>query len=64
MRSILDRVVTRQEAMADPDIMRTAQNLIAPEVEEIRVIDVDGLRMQSAVVPTSPRRGRWARCGS
>ena len=46
-RAIVDRVVTRQEAMADPDIMRTAQNLIPPEVEEIRVIDVQGLDKQA-----------------
>ena len=46
-RAILDRVVTREEAMADPDVMRTAQNLIPPEVEEIRVIDVDGLDKQA-----------------
>ena len=46
-RSILDRVVTREEALADPDVMRTAQNLIPPEVQEIRVIDVDGLDKQA-----------------
>ena len=46
-RAILDRVVTREEAMADPDVMRTAQNLIPPEVEDIRVIDVDGLDKQA-----------------
>jgi misacylated tRNA(Ala) deacylase len=46
-RSILDRVVTREEAFADPDVMRTAQNLIPPEVQEIRVIDVDGLDKQA-----------------
>jgi misacylated tRNA(Ala) deacylase len=46
-RSILDRVVTREEAMVDPDVMRTAQHLIPPEVQEIRVIDVDGLDKQA-----------------
>jgi misacylated tRNA(Ala) deacylase len=46
-RAILDRVVSREDAMADPDVMRTAQNLIAPEVQEIRVIDVDGLDKQA-----------------
>ncbi len=46
-RAILDRVVSREEAMADPDVMRTAQNLIPPEVQEIRVIDVDGLDKQA-----------------
>ena len=33
--------------MADPDVMRTAQNLIPPEVAEIRVIEVDGLDKQA-----------------
>ena len=46
-RSILDRVVTRDEAMADPDVMRIAQNLIPSEVHQIRVIDVDGLDKQA-----------------
>ncbi len=46
-RAILDRVVSREDAMADPDVMRTAQNLIPPEVQEIRVIDVDGLDKQA-----------------
>ncbi len=46
-RAIFDRVVSREDAMADPDVMRTAQNLIPPEVQEIRVIDVDGLDKQA-----------------
>lgn len=46
-RTILDRVVTRDEAMADPDVMRTAQYLIPEEVTEIRIIDVDGLDKQA-----------------
>ena len=61
-RPILDRVVSREEAMADPDVMRTAQELIPPEIDEIRVIDVDGLDKQAdagthvASTPTD-RRG-------
>jgi misacylated tRNA(Ala) deacylase len=46
-RAILDRVVSRDEALADPDVMRTAQNLIPPEVQDIRIIDVDGLDKQA-----------------
>jgi len=46
-RTILDRVVSRAEAMADPDVMRTAQYLIPEEVGEIRVIDVEGLDKQA-----------------
>jgi misacylated tRNA(Ala) deacylase len=46
-RAILDRVVTRTEAMADPDVMRTAQYLIPEDVDQIRIIDVDGLDKQA-----------------
>jgi len=46
-RPVLDRVVSREEALADPDVMRTAQNLIPPEVQDIRVIDIDGLDKQA-----------------
>jgi len=46
-RAILDRVVSRAEAMADPDVMRTAQYLIPDDVEQIRVIDVEGLDKQA-----------------
>jgi len=46
-RTISDRVVTRDEAMADPDVMRTAKYLIPEEVTEIRIIDVDGLDKQA-----------------
>ena len=46
-RTILDRVVSRSEAMADPDVMRTAQYLIPEDVGEIRVIDVEGLDKQA-----------------
>jgi len=46
-RTISDRVVTRDEAMADPDVMRTAKYLIPEEVSEIRIIDVDGLDKQA-----------------
>jgi misacylated tRNA(Ala) deacylase len=46
-RAILDRVVSRDEAMADPDVMRTAQYLIPDDVSEIRIIDVDGLDRQA-----------------
>ena len=46
-RAILDRVVSRDEAMTDPDVMRTAQYLIPDDVSEIRIIDVDGLDKQA-----------------
>ena len=46
-RAILDRIVSRAEATADPDIMRTAADLIPEDVTEIRVIDVHGLDKQA-----------------
>ncbi|MFN8191508.1 MAG: alanyl-tRNA editing protein [Nocardioidaceae bacterium] len=46
-RAITARVVPRAEAVADPEVMRTAQFLIPDEVEEIRIIDVAGLDKQA-----------------
>lgn len=46
-RAIVTRVVPREEAMADPDVMRTAAALIAPTVTEIRIVDVTGLDTQA-----------------
>ena len=46
-RAILTRVVPREQALADPDVMRTAAALIPPTVEEIRIVDVDGLDRQA-----------------
>ncbi|MCB0909386.1 MAG: alanyl-tRNA editing protein [Nocardioidaceae bacterium] len=46
-RAITARVVPRAVAVADPEVMRTAQLLIPDEVEEIRIIDVAGLDKQA-----------------
>lgn len=46
-RAILTRVVSRAEATADPDVMRTAAGLIPPSVEQIRIVDVEGLDKQA-----------------
>jgi misacylated tRNA(Ala) deacylase len=46
-RAILARVVSRAEALADPGVMRTAQDLIPEAVEEIRIVDVEGLDTQA-----------------
>ena len=40
-------MVPRAVAVADPEVMRTAQLLIPDEVEEIRIIDVAGLDKQA-----------------
>src|SRR5713101_9177266 len=42
-RRIDVRVLPRDEAFALPDIIRTATNLVPPEVKEVRIIDIVGL---------------------
>ena len=38
---------TLVEAFAIPDIIRTATNLVPPEVKEVRIIDIVGLDQQA-----------------
>lgn len=37
----------RDEAFAIPDIIRTATNLLPPEIEIVRIVDIDGLDVQA-----------------
>ena len=46
-RAIAVRVLPRAEAFAIPDIIRTATNLLPPELEIVRLIDIDGLDVQA-----------------
>jgi len=46
-RSIDVRVLPRAEAFAIPDIIRTATNLVPPDVPEVRIIDIVGLDQQA-----------------
>ena len=46
-RRIDVRVLPRDEAFAIPDIIRTATNLVPPEVSEVRIIDIVGLDQQA-----------------
>ena len=46
-RRIDVRVLPRDEAFAIPDIIRTATNLIPPEVKDVRIIDIVGLDQQA-----------------
>jgi misacylated tRNA(Ala) deacylase len=46
-RRIDVRVVPRDEAFAIPDIIRTATNLVPPDVKEVRIIDIVGLDQQA-----------------
>ncbi len=46
-RAIAVRLLPRAEAFAIPDIIRTATNLLPPELEIVRLIDIDGLDVQA-----------------
>jgi len=46
-RPITVQVLPRDEAFAIPDIIRTATNLVPPEVKEVRIIDIVGLDQQA-----------------
>jgi misacylated tRNA(Ala) deacylase len=46
-RRIDVRVLPRDDAFAIPDIIRTATNLIPPEVKEVRIVDIIGLDQQA-----------------
>jgi misacylated tRNA(Ala) deacylase len=40
-------VLPRDEAFAIPDIIRTATNLVPPEVKDVRIIDIVGPDQQA-----------------
>lgn len=46
-RQVSAQVLPRDEALALPDIIRTASNLIPPEETEVRIIDIAGLDTQA-----------------
>lgn len=46
-RAIRAYSLPRDEAFALPDIIRTATNLLPPEIEIVRLIDIDGLDVQA-----------------
>lgn len=46
-RRIDVRVLPRGEAFAIPDIIRTATNLVPPELTEVRIVDIVGLDTQA-----------------
>jgi misacylated tRNA(Ala) deacylase len=46
-RRIDVRVLPRAEAFELPDIIRTATNLVPPEVAEVRIVDIVGLDQQA-----------------
>jgi misacylated tRNA(Ala) deacylase len=46
-RSVAVKVLPRDEALALPDIIRTQANLIPPDEQEIRIVDIVGLDVQA-----------------
>ena len=46
-RRIDVRVLPRAEAFALPDIIRSATNLVPPEVKDVRIVDIVGLDQQA-----------------
>ncbi len=46
-RAIEVRTLPRDDAFAIPDIIRTATNLVPPEVKEVRIVDIVGLDQQA-----------------
>ena len=46
-RRIDVRVLPRAQAFELPDIIRTATNLVPPDVEEVRIVDIVGLDQQA-----------------
>ncbi|HXP19756.1 MAG TPA: alanyl-tRNA editing protein [Streptosporangiaceae bacterium] len=46
-RRIDVRVLPRDDAFAIPDIIRTATNLVPPDVKDVRIIDIVGLDQQA-----------------
>ncbi|PYC72663.1 alanyl-tRNA editing protein [Micromonospora arborensis] len=46
-RSVATRVLPRSEALALPDIIRTQSNLIPPDEQEVRIVDIVGLDVQA-----------------
>jgi misacylated tRNA(Ala) deacylase len=46
-RAVVVRVLSRDEALAVPDIIRTQSNLIPADEQEIRIVDIVGLDQQA-----------------
>lgn len=46
-RAIQAYTLPREEAFAIPDIIRTATNLLPPDIEVVRIVDISGLDVQA-----------------
>ena len=46
-RPVTARLLPREEAMQIPDLIRTKINLLPPAIQEVRVVDIQGLDLQA-----------------
>ncbi len=46
-RAITSYSLPRDEALAIPDVIRTAANLLPPDIEIVRIVDISGLDVQA-----------------
>ena len=46
-RQIEVRVLPREQAMAIPNIIRTASDLLPPDIEMVRIVDINGIDIQA-----------------
>ena len=46
-RQIDVRVLPREQALAIPNIIRTASDLLPPDIEMVRIVDINGIDMQA-----------------
>ena len=46
-RQIDVRVLPREQALAIPDVIRTASDLLPPDIEMVRIVDIHGIDIQA-----------------
>ncbi|MCP4542833.1 MAG: alanyl-tRNA editing protein [Chloroflexi bacterium] len=46
-RQVRTRILPREEAFQIPDLIRTKINLLPPHIEQVRVVEIDGLDIQA-----------------
>jgi len=46
-RPVTTAILPREEAMRNPDLIRTKINLLPPNIQEVRVVDLQGLDLQA-----------------
>jgi len=46
-RSVQVRFLPREEAFKIPDLIRTKINLLPPQIQEVRIVEIEGLDLQA-----------------